>query len=160
MHVIDNILLFRRDLNYSLRNVYKSYYSDLTELNLGVDFTFVNDEMISMTLGGTFLPEFEYEAHFKTDVNYKDKLFLNLNAMLIGKMEADGDYDPVAATYTPRSIPAHLGISLGAEYKYNRAISFFAKFDNIAFQRYYLWLNYPAPRFNAMLGITYTIPNQ
>ena len=106
-----------------------------------------------------FSPDFE--AHLDAEVNYKDKLLFTLQTLFISRVDADYETNPVTGiNEVTATLPARFGMGLEVEYLYNRALSFFAKFDNLTFQRYWLWTNYPAPRFNAMVGLTYTIPNQ
>ena len=51
------------------------------------------------------------------------------------------------------------GLNMEVEYRHNKALSFFLKADNLLFQRYYYWQNYPSYRGLFLLGLTYTIPN-
>ena len=46
------------------------------------------------------------------------------------------------------------------EYRHNKALSFFLKMDNLAFQRYYYWANYPSTKGLFILGLTYTMPTR
>ena len=46
-------------------------------------------------------------------------------------------------------------INLGAEYRYSKVLSVFAKMNNLAFSRYYLWNGYPSERLNVVGGLTY-----
>ncbi len=172
-HFWQNAVFYRLDNDYTLRNVFKPYYVDLNDLLFSADFTFVNDEMITLTLGGRYLLEYntpdnvitlyspDFTAHLDADINYKDKWLFSLSTLFISSMDAEYSLNPttllnqVTQTLSPR-----FGLSLGAEYIHSRALSFFAKIDNINAQRYFLWANYPAQRFNLMLGLTYTIPNQ
>lgn len=50
-----------------------------------------------------------------------------------------------------------LDINLGFEYRYSNLLSGFLRLNNLASSRYYRWQNYPAQRFNMMLGITYAL---
>ncbi len=168
-----NAIFYSLSDDYTLHNVFRPYYVDLDELLLTADFTFVNDEMITLTLGGQYSLEYnipdnvvilyspDFTAHLDADINYKDKWLFSLSTLFISSMDAEYNLNPttllnqVTQTLSPR-----FGVSLGAEYIHSRALSFFAKIDNINAQRYFLWANYPAQRFNLMLGLTYTIPNQ
>lgn len=168
-----NKLFFELDKNYTLNNVFKPYYVDLNELNLGADFSFKNDEMLSISLGFNYgfnynepkeIPLLYYETfnvHFSANVNYLDKWLFSLSSLFLGRMDADYTVNNTTGFYEiTETLPARFALALGVEYVHSRALSFFAKFDNLTFQRYNLWVNYPAPRFNAMVGLTYTIPNQ
>lgn len=168
-----NHLYFELDNDYLLSNVFKPYYVDNNTFHIGTVFTFVNDEMITMNLGFDFekdynspknvplLYDIDFSAFFNAIVNYKNKWYFTLDTRFFGACDADYVINPFSGLYEiTKTLPARVGIGLTAEYVHSRALSFFAKLDNLSFQRYYLWVNYPAPRFNAMLGLTYTIPNQ
>lgn len=171
-HFQKNMMSFRLDRNYLLMNVFKPYYVDKNQLNLSADFTFVNDEMITLTVGGLYTTDYnlpdntfflygsDWNFHIDADVNYKDKWLFTLRTAILGKQEADYELNTITGlNEVTMVLPARFGMSLGAEYIHNRALSFFAKFDNLTCARYWLWANYPAPRFNALIGLTYTIPN-
>lgn len=165
-------LLFWLDTNYSLHNVFASYYRDYNRIAVGADIAFVNDEMLTLRMGGhyylysdrqkdvlplLYLPDFD--AGITAQVNYKDKVLVHLQGLLVGGMYSQ--CVPTATGYSLiEKLPLRTGLNLEVEYLHNRALSFFVKFDNILFQRYYYWANYPSQRFTAMLGLTYTIPTQ
>lgn len=169
-HFYDNDLYFELDKNYALNNVFKTYYLDYNDFVLGTDFTFVNDEMITMTLGLDYhlsynlpdnvplLYDNTFDAYFDVSVDYKEKWFFTLNTMFVSGTDAEYIINKLGKYEITHTLPARLGLGLEVEYVHSRALSFFAKFDNLTFQRYMLWANYPEPRFNAMLGLTYTIP--
>ena len=151
-------------------NFMYAYYVDVNNLVLGADFSFVNDEMIAIDLGADYYLYYnapdnvpllyspDFVAHLDTKVNYKDKWFFNFQTLFLTRMDAQYMMSGVANVVT-KTLPARFGVSMDVEYAHSRAVSFFAKFDNITCQQYYIWANYPAERFNAMLGLTYTIPN-
>jgi len=45
--------------------------------------------------------------------------------------------------------------NIGVEYRYNKRISAFLNFNNVAAQRYARWYNYPTQAFQVMGGVTY-----
>ena len=86
----------------------------------------------------------------RADVNYHDKWFFHLEGQLLGKMYAD-NYEV---------LPMRYGVAAEVEYRHNRALSFFLRMDNLAFQRYWYWSNYPSQRGLFIGGLTYTIPHK
>jgi hypothetical protein len=46
-------------------------------------------------------------------------------------------------------------VNLGVEYRYNKRISAFVQFNNVAAQRYQRWYNYPVQSFQVMGGFTF-----
>ena len=152
---------------YDLDNVYQVAYNSLNRLTMGGDITFVNDEMITLRAGGHYYhysftdigviqPVWsmyyrpDWDALLAADVNYHNKWFFHLEGQLLGKMEADGG----------QTMPMRYGVNAEVEYRHNRALSFFLKMDNLAFQRYWYWANYPSQRGLFLAGLTYTIPHK
>lgn len=152
-------LTFRQDANYQLRNVYIPYYVDDNRFTLGADLAFVNDEMLTLRAGGHYykygsvstvdevMPyRPKWDALLSADVNYNNKWLFHLEGRLLGKMEGDGE-----------ELPMRYGINAEVEYRHNKALSFFLTLDNLAFQRYYYWANYPSQKGLFMIGLTYTL---
>ena len=163
----ENDITFMLSPYYALDNVYQVAYNSLNRLALGGDITFVNDEMITLRAGGHYYhynftdigaiqPVWSmyyrpnWDALVSAKVNYHNKWFFYLEGQLLGKMEADGG----------QTLPMRYGINAEVEYRHNRALSFFLKMDNLAFQRYWYWANYPSQRGLFLAGITYTIPHK
>ena len=149
-------------------NIYEPIYIDNNRVLLGGMLTFVNDEMLTLRAGGHYyhysdfksngatlvLTEMPYrpywDALLRADVNYHDKWLFHLEGQLIGKMYGN-NYEV---------LPMRYGVSAEVEYRHNRALSFFLKMDNLAFQRYWYWSNYPSQRGLFIAGLTYTIPHK
>ncbi|MBQ7063252.1 MAG: hypothetical protein IJM88_08185 [Bacteroidales bacterium] len=171
-HFQQNGLFFALDPHYALQNVFTPRYVDLNDLVLGAELTFVNDEMITLTTGLDYylyynLPEAcvllytpDVTAHLDARINYKDKWFFTLQTLFVSRVDAEEALNAQGVREASMTLPAHVGARLEVEYLHSKALSFFARFDNVGFQRYYLWANYPAQRFGAMLGLTYTIPTK
>ncbi len=172
-HFMQNNVYFKLCDNYILKNIYKPYYVDLNEIMFAADFTFVNDEMITLNLGAEYSHDYnvpqneillfspDFEAHLDVDINYKDKWLFKMQTRFFSSMDAECSINALTGlNQVTKTIPARFGISLGTEYIHSRALSFFAEIENLTCQRYFLWANYPAQRFNLMLGLTYTLPNK
>jgi outer membrane receptor protein involved in Fe transport len=56
---------------------------------------------------------------------------------------------------TPKQLNGLVDVNLEGEYRYSKMLSFFARVNNIANQRYYSWERYPTQRFNFMIGLTF-----
>lgn len=159
----------------ALHNIYKPVFVDVNKLSVGGDITFVNDEMISIALGGNYylysgkdekndlsfrLYRPNFDAHLDISMNYYNKWLFKVQGLLLGKMYAHAmlntetnlmELDPAS------ELPMRTGVNMEIEYRHNKALSFFARFDNIVAQRYFYWMNYPSHKFQCMLGLTYTI---
>ena len=55
------------------------------------------------------------------------------------------------------NMPAHFNINLSAEYKYTKILSSWLKLNNISYDKYYEWSNYPSMRFLGLIGFTYSL---
>lgn len=159
---LKNDLTFTLSPFYQLDNVYTPFYFDNKRLTVGANVAFVNDEMLTLRLGGHYYynkTELVWDKPFyrpdwdllaSADVNYNDKWLFHLEGQLLGKMLGDNNEE----------LPMRYGINAEVEYRHNRALSFFLKMDNLAFQRYYYWSNYPSQRGLFILGLTYTMPHK
>jgi hypothetical protein len=165
--ILQDDLTFTLDPNYSLRNVLKPLYLDDNRLTVGADIAFVNDEMLTLRAGGHYY-HYEYtglgiagdtwvkyyrpdwDALVAADLNYNDKWLFHLEGQLLGSMQTD----------IVDELPLRYGVNAQVEYRHNRALSFFLKMDNLAFQRYFYWAHYPSQRALFILGLTYTIPHK
>lgn len=160
--LLQDDLSFTLDTNYLLGNVFRTSYVNDNRLTVGASIAFVNDEMITLRAAGHYyhytvtgddsvlLYRPDWDFILSADVNYNDKWLFHLEGQLLGQM--DGDLG--------ETLPMRYGINAEVEYRHNRALSFFLKMDNLAFQRYKLWTNYPAQRGLFILGLTYTIPHK
>lgn len=175
---LNDDLSFRLDDRYHLNNVFTPVYDDLTRLKVGGSFVFLNDEMLRLEAKGNYyiyrnkktqlvgdkrvgLPLYyrpDFDAGICATVNYNDKVIGRLEFQLLGRTP----YASATNTYGVDStlyLPLRYGLNMEVEYRHNKALSFFLKADNLLFQRYFYWENYPSYRGLFLLGLTYTIPN-
>ena len=175
---LNDDLSFRLDDRYHLNNVFTPVYDSLIRIKLGGSFVFLNDEMLRLEAKGNYyiyrnkkpqlvgdkrvgLPLYyrpDFDAGICATVNYNDKVIGRLELQLLGRTP----YTSVTNTYGVDStlyLPLRYGLNMEVEYRHNKALSFFLKADNLLFQRYYYWQNYPSYRALFLIGLTYTIPN-
>ncbi len=99
----------------------------------------------------------------KAGLNYnlRDKIIAGAELTAVGKRKnvINGDYLSVKSNYLRKEIemPSHFNLNLKAEYRYSKILSFWTRFNNIAFSDYYEWAYYPSRRFLFMLGFTYSL---
>lgn len=88
--------------------------------------------------------------------NLKSKIILRADLFFMGKQWALTQVeDGIATSYKPIQVKGWADLNLEAEYRYSKMLSFFARFNNIAGQRYYRWERYPSQRFNFMVGLSF-----
>lgn len=164
-NMFKNDLCFQLDTNYVLKNVYKPLYLDYNRVKAGGSFSFVNDEMLNISLGGNYyyytdktLPyRPDFDAFFTAKFNYHDMWLFGLEALVIGQVRGSQTITASDGTVSVETLPLRYGLGAELEYRHNRALSFFIKADNLCYQRYYLWSNYPSQRITFIAGLTYTI---
>ena len=98
----------------------------------------------------------DFDAALAATVNYNDKVIGRAEFQTLGRMPYTTVKDAAGADST-LFLPMRLGLNLEVEYRHNKALSFFLKFDNLLFQRYFYWQNYPSYRGLCLVGLTYTL---
>lgn len=99
----------------------------------------------------------EIQATLRGSYNMFDKIYIkaDLNIEAI-RMSPVYYVNPLA----DETIPVDLGPiwdgNLGVEYRYNKRISAFVQFNNIAAQKYFRWNRYRAQAFQVMGGATFS----
>lgn len=174
---LNDDLSFLLNEHYTLHNVFSPVYDSLTRIKVGGSFVFINDEMLRLELKGNYylyknkktklvgdeevaVPLYyrpDFDAALAATVNYNDKFIGRLEFQTLGRMPYSTIQDAAGADST-LYLPMRFGLNLEVEYRYNKALSFFFKFDNLLFQRYFYWQNYPSYRGLGLVGVTYTIP--
>ncbi|MBQ9472829.1 MAG: hypothetical protein IJU81_00300 [Bacteroidales bacterium] len=169
-HVQDAVT-FRPNPLFALDNLFTTAPQDYNQIKAGGDFRYVNDEIASFAIGGNYyynttvekgampllyLPS--YDLHAGLNINVKDKVRFNAQAIMLSRMAANYALDSLGDAFVSDTIPMRIGVNAEIEYLHNRALSFFLKFDNILCQRYFYWQNYPSRRITVIGGLTYTIP--
>ena len=159
---------FMIDTLYNLNNVYKTFYTDANVLNITAGAAYHLDERFSFGLKGSIysytmkddayehpLYKPSWDAYIYATYNHNNKFYARMETGLIGKMHG---LNRVGDKLEDEELTMKYGIHLDAEYRFTKALSVFADLDNIAYQRYYFWTNYPSKRIQFLLGLTYTIP--
>jgi hypothetical protein len=157
---IEDMAFFVNDTN-DFRNL-TTLYDDVNTFNFQgrVKFTLNN----KINLGGQFntytynltsenqawhMPKFDANIFFNFQV--ADKIYFNCNFYHVGERFAR---DLANNTFNIGGIN---DISLAAEYRYKKNISFFGRVNNVLNQRYALWNHHLSQGLNALAGFTITL---
>ncbi|MBR1769037.1 MAG: hypothetical protein IJ748_01110 [Bacteroidales bacterium] len=148
----------------NIYNVHRLVYDDagryyITSENyfsVGNNFYF----NIIATLQRTNRNNSEFEAWYnpafrlQTKINYTygNKLHITLSPSFNSK-----SYAYAENLKKEVEVKAMFDLSLSATYQYNERWSFFADLNNLTFNQYYLYYNYPTHTFNFLLGCIYKI---
>lgn len=154
-----------------LGNFFLPLYDDVEVMNIHGELTGRIGDKISFRGSANWykytLTKSDY-AWNKPDWDGTISLRYNLRNKIIASADltALGKYSLVAARYDdvilpPAQItfnkPAHFNLNIGAEYRYTKILSVWAKINNVSFNRYYEWAYYPTQRFFFMAGLTYSL---
>ena len=101
----------------------------------------------------------DWDAQLGLKYNLRNKIIAGVQLTGTGKRKlmvsnAEISIPPTEIVF---NMPAHLNLNLSAEYRYSKILSFWTKFNNISYNRYYEWAYYPSQRFQYMLGFTYSL---
>lgn len=97
------------------------------------------------------MPNYNFSVNAR--YNMQNKIIINANVFGLGTRYAK-IYD-VNKMVQEKELSAVIDLNLGVEYRMSKLFSVFADFNNISSVKYYEWNQYPAQRFNFMLGATY-----
>ena len=131
----------------------------------------ITDKLSFLTLGnyyGYTLSEQDYawnrpawDIKLGLKYNLRDKILAGAEIVTLGprKQIVTRDITSPVPLVPPAvlEMPAHFNLNLSAEYRYTKILSFWMKFNNISYNRYYEWAYYPSQRFLFMLGFTYSL---
>ncbi len=161
--IIDDQYFFIADTSGTLLNQFRVVYDDMTLAKVHGEFSVRPSNSWKIILKGNYYhytlvredhpwnkPEFDLSLQLR--YNLGDKIIVDAGVYTIGPRYYE-DFEPLLEETLPLTVDANLGV----EYRYSKLLSFWARFNNLAAQKYYLYHNYPAYRFRAMLGFHYAL---
>lgn len=161
--------LFVTDTVYSIGNKFNVIYDTLNMATIEGSLSYQMNEKLKVDGIGRYysymllnnvhawnLPRMQFmiRGHY----NLFDKFIVNLDLNMEegrkalvyapgeGIVEQDGQYI--------KNLGFLADVNLGLEYRYNKRLSAFIQFNNVASQRYFRWYNYPVQIFQVMGGVT------
>jgi len=160
---VDDQHFFVTDTSNELNNQFTVIYDDYTALNLHAELNIAPTASLRVFLKGNYFNyqmsrveypwyKSDFDVSLQARYNLGDKILADAGLFMVGPRYYPGK-DP--AETSPGKINTTIDLNLGLEYRYTRLISFWAKFNNMTAQPYYMWDNYPSYRFRVMLGFTY-----
>jgi hypothetical protein len=175
--VVNDLLLFT---NYNLTNgidtlsrgnYFKPLTADAEILNIHGEMSGRIAELISFNAEANYYqytvagnpfawnkPDWDLAVGLK--YNLKDKILAGMEMEALGKRKLaiiTEDFGIPGSTRKTLDMPVHFNFNLNAEYRYTKILSFWLKFNNISFNRYYEWAYYPSQRFMCLVGFTYSL---
>ncbi len=161
---IDNQYFFVNDTTTKLRNQFTVVYNNATVFNGYAEINYDFSESLTIGAKGNIyrytLDTEQYAWHMPTydltissKYSLRNKILLNLDILALGKRYAK-EY---SLTETSKTLSAVLDFNLGVEYRYTKILSAWIRLNNITASKYYTWNQYPAQRFNLVVGISYSL---
>lgn len=162
--IIDDAYFYVNDNSSPLLNQFTVVYDDVTLARLHGELTFRPSDSWKVFLKGNYYsyvtminedqpwnkPSFDISLQAR--YNMGEKIIVDAGIYSIGSRYFE-NYDPALEEKLPLTFDANLGV----EYRYSSMLSFWARLNNLAAQKYYLYNNYPSYRFRVMLGFSYAL---
>jgi len=159
---VDNQYFFTSDTSNYLNNQFTAVYDSLTVMNLHGELNIAPTASLRVLAKANY---YEYTMKNEAYAWYKPSFDMSIQARynLGDKILADAGIFVIGPRYypaltvggNPGKLNATFDLNLGVEYRYTKLLSFWARFNNMTAQPYYMWHNYPSHRFRVMLGFTY-----
>lgn len=166
---VKNKALFVTDTVYSGRNRFNVIYDTMNITKLEGSIYYQLKEKVKIDVIGRYfsynarnnifawnLPQFQFIL--RGTYNLYDKFILTVDANFEGGRRAlvyaPGNHVLEENNQYALKLGFIADANIGLEYRYNKRVSGFVNFNNVAAQRYRRWYNYPTQGFQAMLGVT------
>jgi hypothetical protein len=158
-------------INYSgtnqMYNRFRILYDNTSLLNVSGQLKYQIKEKLNLIAKGNYYlynpknltrayHKPEYDITFSGIYNLQSKFIIKADLFFVGNQWALTQVSQSGeAVLTPKQLKGYADLNLEGEYRYSKMLSFFARFNNIANQRYYKWDRFPSQRFNFMVGLTF-----
>lgn len=161
--------LFVTDTTYSIGNKFNVIYDTLRIATIEGSLSYQLNEKMKIDGLGRYnsyqlntnafawnLPRFQFmvRGHYNLFDKFIVSLDLNMEEGRKALVFAAGDKVTEIDGQFIRDLGFLTDVNLGLEYRYNKRISAFIQFNNLASQRYFRWFDYPVQVFQVMGGIT------
>jgi hypothetical protein len=154
-----NYIFFTHAQQAAYNNIFDVIYDDATRFYFNASARY--DIENSFAING----KVEFQS-FSTEIfsfaPYEPKLIASVSAQYKPTKKLTFDLTPVFKTGSKAMFygqEKHLGaifdLNISAQYQYNEQLFIFLKADNVAFQKYYEYYNYPSQRLMVMIGAKY-----
>jgi len=146
------------DIN-KMYNRFNVIYDNASLLNISGQINYQLNEKLKLIAKGDYNlynPEIlKYAYHkpsffltFTGAYNLRNKIIVKADLFFVGSQWALSQNEN-------KPLKGYFDGNIEAEYRYTKTLSFFARFNNIANQRYYQWESLPSQRFNMMIGLSF-----
>jgi hypothetical protein len=170
----ENYPLFVVDTSVYLLNSFTLLFDNISTVTLKGELEFVKSARLRLALNGTYThyktvdqeyawykPAYIFEFTGRYDI--QSKITITAKATVNGPVwaltpVANSLIDRSAVSYLlePEKIKGWADINLGAEYRFNKALSFWLNFNNLTNSKYNRWYNYRSYGLNLLGGVSYS----
>jgi hypothetical protein len=101
-----------------------------------------------------------WDAGLGLNYNLRNKIIARANVNALGERKllvTREEINPAGSSSDIITAPVGFYMNLSAEYRYTKILSFWLRFNNISFSKYYEWAYYPTQRFLCQVGFTYSL---
>jgi hypothetical protein len=168
----ENYPLFVTDTNAYLLNSFTVVYDNISTVKLKAELEFIKSERLRLAMNGTYThyktvaqeyawykPAYELEFTGRYDIQNKivvtAKVKVNGPVWALTPVKADAFLTGAQYIMEAQKLKGWADLNLGAEYRFNKALSFWLNFNNITNSKYYRWNNYRSYGLNVMGGVSY-----
>ena len=152
-----------------LNNTFGIIYDDISVMKIMAELEFVKADKLRLAVSGNYNKYYKllYSEHpwykpefvfgFNGRYNIQNKIIVRLQADYNGPAWAFENQNPLLSSVAPAiKISGWFDGSLGFEYQFNKALSFWLNFNNFTNSRHWLWYNYPSYKFNVIGGASFS----
>ena len=154
--IIKNKYFYTLDKNAGLNNMFSLVYDNANRLYIDFNFDYKLNNIV-LKANAMFqnvktqqLKEPWYTPKFKADLAIEytaaDKFTIAFIPGFFSSMKCENENGEIV------KLKSGIDINLNASYNYSDQLVFFVELNNLAFQRYYEYYNYPSQRFVGLLG--------
>lgn len=101
-----------------------------------------------------------WDASLGLKYNLRNKIMAGFGMNALGPRKVlvtRESHNPDVNSREQIDLPTALSFNLSAEYRYTKLLSFWVRFNNINFSKYYEWAYFPSQRFLFLAGFTYSL---
>ncbi len=162
---VQNAPFFLKDTTTELANRFNLVHDSIRSIRIKAELQYHLQEKLDIMLGAEYT---EYtltrlkeawnkpaiEGYLKARYDLQEKIIVTGELFFIGERKALGIKDGVFQTVTLDPV---IDANISAEYRYNKLLSGFVSFHNLAGGKYQRWSSYPTYGFQFMAGLTYSM---
>ncbi len=163
--LVNNMHFFVNDtLNNDYENQFTVVYDDMEQIKYHGEINVDISEKFNVVLKGNYHKYVmsdeekawhkpEYNIDLYCSYNLRNKILVDIDLIAIGNRYAKSYNESIEFI----KLDPFIDLNLGVEYRYSKVLSAFVNLYNITSSEYNIWNQFPAYRFNLLVGFTYKL---